>query len=220
MAPLSCDPDAPSASRPRTAFSDWTLDADNDVDCFVRNKHGARLFFITNRTHTGPREAALTFDAPHDVIDLRAGLRARARKVMPERLMIDERRPGGRSSRREQEQEHLLAAPSGRIMADMVHVIATITVKSGQRRAFVEAFKQLVPTVSAEEGCLAYGPNIDVPSGIDRQAPPDDNAVIVIEQWQSVAHLEAHLAAPHMLAFREQHGHLVESLVLRICEPA
>lgn len=102
----------------------------------------------------------------------------------------------------------------------MIHVLANITVKPGQRDAFVAAFKQLVPEVLAEDGCIAYGPNVDLATDIDRQAPVNDADVCVIEQWQSVEHLKAHLAAPHMTAFREAHGHMVDSMQLRICEPA
>lgn len=102
----------------------------------------------------------------------------------------------------------------------MIHVLAAITVKPSQRDAFIAAFKQLVPAVLAEDGCIAYSPNIDTPSGLDPQLPVDDNVLMVIEQWESVEHLKAHLAAPHMQAFREKNSNLVESMALRICEPA
>jgi quinol monooxygenase YgiN len=102
----------------------------------------------------------------------------------------------------------------------MIHVLASITVKPSQRDAFVAAFKQLVPEVLAEDGCIAYSPNIDTPTGLDAQSPVDENRVMVIEQWQSVEHLKAHLVAPHMQAFREKNGELVESMTLQICEPA
>lgn len=101
----------------------------------------------------------------------------------------------------------------------MIHVIATIAVKPGQRAAFIEAFHKLVPQVLAEDGCIAYGPTVDVPSGIGAQQMTGENAAVIIEQWESVEHLQAHLDAPHMHAFRESAGHLIESITLLVTQP-
>ena len=42
----------------------------------------------------------------------------------------------------------------------MVYVIAIITAKPGKREEFLEAYREVVPHVRAEPGCLEYGPLI------------------------------------------------------------
>ena len=44
--------------------------------------------------------------------------------------------------------------------------------------------------------------------------------VVVIEKWASLAALEKHLAAAHMLKYREKVKHLVQSVQLQVLEPA
>lgn len=39
----------------------------------------------------------------------------------------------------------------------MIHVVAIITAKPGQREAVLEAFRANVPAVQAEAGCIEYG---------------------------------------------------------------
>ncbi len=101
----------------------------------------------------------------------------------------------------------------------MVHVVARIAVKVGNRSVLIDAIRDLLPQVRAEAGCVSYAPSIDAPTDIERQAPAEDNVVTVIEQWQSVEHLKAHLAAVHMSQFRAKAGDLVESVELRILQP-
>jgi quinol monooxygenase YgiN len=102
----------------------------------------------------------------------------------------------------------------------MIHVIASITVKPGARDAYVAEFKKLVPLVLAEKGCITYGPTLDIATDIAAQAKVEPNVVTIIEQWSNVDALKAHLAAPHMAEFRAKNGHMVESLVLKIHQPA
>lgn len=101
----------------------------------------------------------------------------------------------------------------------MIHVVASISLKSGQLAAFAELFKANVPAVLAEEGCIEYTPAWDTASGIEGQ-DLDGDRLMVIEKWESLDHLKAHLEAPHMLAFRENAGHLVDSVELKILENA
>ena len=49
---------------------------------------------------------------------------------------------------------------------------------------------------------------------------PRSSAMIVIEKWESIDALEAHLIAPHMLEFRKAIEGLVTNLELEILEPA
>src|SRR5687767_10417070 len=43
----------------------------------------------------------------------------------------------------------------------MIHVVAIITAKPGQRDNILEAFRANIPAVRAEDGCIEYGPTID-----------------------------------------------------------
>ncbi len=104
-------------------------------------------------------------------------------------------------------------------MAVMIHVLAFIRVKSGSLDAFVKIFKANVPNVLAEEECMEYTPAIDVPAGIPVQNFEPD-LVTVIEKWQSVEALRAHLAAPHMLAYKEAVRDLILSVEVKILQEA
>jgi len=101
----------------------------------------------------------------------------------------------------------------------VIHVIATVELKAGSRDEFLQQFRKIVPDVLGEEGCLEYGPNVDVASNISVQPEPRANVVTVVEKWESMEHLEAHLVAPHMLTYRENVKLLVERVSLQIVEP-
>jgi quinol monooxygenase YgiN len=102
----------------------------------------------------------------------------------------------------------------------MIVVLATIELHPGQREAFLHEFRQIVPKVLAETGCIEYFPAVDVSSGIAAQASPRDDVVVVVEKWESVPALEAHLIAPHMMEYRLKVKPLVQGTSLQILEPA
>ena len=101
----------------------------------------------------------------------------------------------------------------------MINVIASIHIKEGRVSEFIELFKANVPNVLVEKGCLEYVPTIDIQEGLDRQAL-DSNVVTIIEKWDSLEDLQAHLEAPHMLAFRDQVKDIVDKAVLKVLEEA
>ncbi len=102
----------------------------------------------------------------------------------------------------------------------MIHVIATVTLREGGREAFLAILKDNLPRVLAEEGCRAYTPTVDVPSGMPLQPAPRADVVTLIEAWDSLDHLRAHLKTPHMLAYREKVKGLVANVALDILAPA
>ncbi len=102
----------------------------------------------------------------------------------------------------------------------MVHVIATVDVKPGKRDAFLTEFHQLVPLVRAEAGCLEYGPTVDVVSGLGAQGPIRENVAVIIEKWESLEALKAHLQAPHMAEYRVRVKEMVVSVALQVLKPA
>lgn len=102
----------------------------------------------------------------------------------------------------------------------MIHVIATIETAAGRRDDFLAAFGELVPDVRAEQGCLEYGPVIDLATSIADLPVPRENIVTVIEKWESVEALQKHLDAPHMARFRRTAKDMVLGISIRVLEPA
>lgn len=102
----------------------------------------------------------------------------------------------------------------------MIHVIATIELAPGCREEFLAEFRRLAPTVRQEQGCIEYGPAVDAATDISAHARKGDDVVTVVEQWESVEALKAHLAAPHMQQYRERVKDLVRGTTLHILQPA
>ena len=101
----------------------------------------------------------------------------------------------------------------------MVHVVATIEVHEGKRSDLLQAFQKLTPLVRAERGCIEYAATIDVPTAIKVQVPLRSNVVTVIEKWESIEALTAHLAAPHMATYREDVKDIVIGVALQVLAP-
>ena len=101
----------------------------------------------------------------------------------------------------------------------MINVIASIQIKEGQLLKFIEIFKTNIPNVLEEKGCIEYVPTVDAPTGLPPQEL-DKNTVTIIEKWNTLEDLQAHLTAPHMLAYKEKVKDLVEQLSLKILKEA
>ena len=102
----------------------------------------------------------------------------------------------------------------------MIYVLATIQIAEGRRADFVQIFGANVSNVLAEEGCIEYEPTVDL--GTDLASQPDvrPDVVVVVEKWESMEALEAHLVAPHMLEYRKKVKEMVVGASLQILEPA
>jgi quinol monooxygenase YgiN len=101
----------------------------------------------------------------------------------------------------------------------MIHVVAHIEVVPGQREEFLEEFRRIVPLVRAEVGCIAYGPTVDAVTELPNQKR-DPNRVVVVEQWDDLPALQAHMVAPHMQSYRERVRGLVAQVALFVLDPA
>ncbi len=99
----------------------------------------------------------------------------------------------------------------------MIHVLAIITAKPGQRATLLKAFKAIVPAVHAEEGCIEYRPVVDV-DGADPAFGSD--TFVVVEKWESMATLKAHSVAPHMKAYGEKTKDLVAKRAVHVLTDA
>lgn len=93
----------------------------------------------------------------------------------------------------------------------MITVIAEIKVKPGHRETVLKAIDKLIPLVLAEDGCGGYRPMVDFNAQVPwKQSAPD--SVFMLENWESLAHLEKHLEMDHM----HQHRATIKDSVLGI----
>ncbi len=102
----------------------------------------------------------------------------------------------------------------------MICVVATLELSAGRRDDFLEVFRALVPKVLAEQGCLEYGPMVDVPTSLAAQGEVRTDVVTIVEKWESVEALEAHLIVAHMNEFRSQAKEMIRGMTLQILAPA
>lgn len=102
----------------------------------------------------------------------------------------------------------------------MIHVIAVITAKPGQRDKILEHFRANVPAVKAEQGCIEYGAAIDAENALSFQTKWGPDTFLVVEKWASMDALKAHAAAPHMAAYGAKTKEFIASRIIHILQPA
>ena len=102
----------------------------------------------------------------------------------------------------------------------MIHVIATIELKPNSREAYLSVLRNNVPNVKAEEGCLAYEPAVDIDSGLPVQGVVRENVVTIVEAWEGLEYLAAHLKTPHMATYRDAVADYVENVNVQVMSPA
>ena len=90
----------------------------------------------------------------------------------------------------------------------MIHVIVTVELHEGRRDDFLEEFHKVVPLVLEEAGCISYGPAQDATTDIDAQ----------VEAWDSLGHLEDHLVAEHMVAYRPRVKEMIRQSTLQVLQ--
>jgi quinol monooxygenase YgiN len=105
-------------------------------------------------------------------------------------------------------------------LALLVALLFPVPLSAGAREAFLAEFHRIVPPVRAGAGCLDYGPAIDVPSGLSVQPPVRENVMTVIERWESLEALRAHLAASHMQDYRARVKDYVVRTQIQVLQPA
>ena len=101
----------------------------------------------------------------------------------------------------------------------MIHVIATIELQPNSRDQYLEILQNNVPNVKAEAGCLQYEPAVDIDSGLAFQESVRTDVVTIVEAWESLEHLVAHLKTPHMLAYRDAVAKFVKKVSVQVMAP-
>jgi len=102
----------------------------------------------------------------------------------------------------------------------MIHVVAVITAKPGQREALLAAVRENLPAVLAEEGCIEYAPVVDAEGFGSFQAPIGSDAFVMLERWASADALKAHARAPHMAEYAAKTKDLVATRAIHILTAA
>ena len=102
----------------------------------------------------------------------------------------------------------------------MIHVIAIITAKPGQRDAILAAFRANLPAVRADKGCIEYGPAIDAEGIGPFQTKVGPDTFFAIEKWADAEALKAHAAAPHMAAYAAKVKDLIASRAIHVLTSA
>lgn len=102
----------------------------------------------------------------------------------------------------------------------MIYVVAIITAKPGNRDAILAAFRANMPAVHAEAGCIEYGPAVDADGAGGFQTKFGPDTFLVLEKWESLDHLKAHGASPHMAAYGAKTKDLIASRVIHVLSPA
>ncbi len=101
----------------------------------------------------------------------------------------------------------------------MICVIATMETAAGRRDDLIELFRPLMPQVRAEPGCIDYTAMIDTRSGMAEQEPLRPNALVVVEKWESLDALQAHLKTLHMAEYFRHAEELQVTMQLQVFEP-
>lgn len=101
----------------------------------------------------------------------------------------------------------------------MIHVIAVITAKPGQRENILAHARANLAAVRAEKGCIEYGVAIDAEPALKFQTACGPDTFLVVEKWESLDALKAHAAAPHMVAYAGKIKDFVASRVIHILQP-
>lgn len=101
----------------------------------------------------------------------------------------------------------------------MIHVLAFVTTKPGQRDAVLAIFNANVPAVLGEDGCIEYGATTDTPDGGPMQTLVGPDTFVVVEKWASPAALEAHRVSAHMRAYGARTRDLLANRVIHVLAP-
>ena len=101
----------------------------------------------------------------------------------------------------------------------MIHVVAIITAQPGQRAKVLEAFQANTAAVRAEAGCIEYTATVDAEGMPPSRGTFGPDTFVVVEKWESLAALQAHAVAPHMVAYGAKTKEWLASRVIHVLQP-
>ncbi|MCL5260318.1 MAG: antibiotic biosynthesis monooxygenase [Gammaproteobacteria bacterium] len=82
-------------------------------------------------------------------------------------------------------------------------MITHVVLFPGKRNAYIEEYKKLAPFVRQEVGCLEYEIFVD---SLDLRFDNEkrDNAVVLLEKWESIEALQNHSRSNFLMEFKEK----------------
>ena len=103
----------------------------------------------------------------------------------------------------------------------MLTIIAEIQIRSGAKhyKNVCHAFKKITPIVLLEKGCYGYELLTDYLTEVDFQTKVPDS-ITLLEHWESMQHLNAHLKTAHMQAYQAEVEDDVVGIKIRILAAA
>jgi quinol monooxygenase YgiN len=90
----------------------------------------------------------------------------------------------------------------------LLTVFAEIHANPGKEKAVREVMEGLIEPTRKEEGCVEYILHVD------NDKP---GHFVVYEIWHSMAHLQAHIATPHLQAFLARSAELLAEPLRVVC---
>ena len=100
----------------------------------------------------------------------------------------------------------------------MLHVIVNMRIKEGRMQDFLAACEELRPLVLHESGCHAYEYTRDVVSPFSPEQPIEADRITLLERWETLDALKAHLETPHMKAAGARMKGMRASVEIRLTE--
>jgi quinol monooxygenase YgiN len=98
----------------------------------------------------------------------------------------------------------------------MIRVVVLITAKPGRRDELIAAFGANTPIVRAEKGCIEYAAFVDAAGLGPFQAKLGPDSAMILETWENAEALNAHIAAPHMIAYGRKTKDLIASRTIHV----
>ena len=95
----------------------------------------------------------------------------------------------------------------------MIYVIARMELNPGCKDELLKILAKTVPMVRSEDGCIMYAPCEDDDENTQ------DKFLTIVEAWKSKDALDAHLAAAHMVEFKEAVKDLRKGCEIKIISP-
>ena len=99
----------------------------------------------------------------------------------------------------------------------MINVVTTVRVKKGKKVDFLKSFKDNLPKVKNESGVIEYFAATDIDSKIPIQNL-DEDVIMILEKWDSLDSLHAHLKTAHMQKHLKQVESLIENVSIKVLQ--
>jgi quinol monooxygenase YgiN len=101
----------------------------------------------------------------------------------------------------------------------MLTIIAEIHAhpNDSHKEKIIQAFKKITPTVLQEQGCHGYQLLVDANVEASYQTK-DSDLIIMLEKWETIEHLNAHLQTEHMQTYQVEVKDHVADIKIRILD--